>query len=129
MIAVDTNIVVRLLTGDDAKQCAAAKTLFAGGAIWIARTVLLETVWVLQSVYAFDEEAIGIGLAKLLGLKNVHVDNKASLAASLALTSKGVELADAIHLSSRPDGATFVSFDQAFVKRAKRAGVADIFSA
>jgi predicted nucleic-acid-binding protein len=129
MIAVDTNIVVRLLTGDDAKQSAAAKALFAGGAIWIARTVLLETVWVLRSVYEFEEDAIGGALTKLLGLKNVHVENKASLAAAMALREKGVELADAIHLSSRPEGATFVSFDQAFVRRAKRAGVADIFSA
>jgi predicted nucleic-acid-binding protein len=129
MIAVDTNVVVRLLTGDDAKQCAAAKAIFAGGAIWIARTVLLETAWVLQSLYEFREETVRDALVKLLGLKNVHVENKTALATALALTDKGIDLADAIHLSSRPDGATFVSFDQAFVKRAKRAGVTDIFIA
>jgi predicted nucleic-acid-binding protein len=127
VIAVDTNVVVRLLAGDDAKQSAAAKAIFAGGAIWIARTVLLETAWVLISVYGIDEEAVRDALGKLLGLKNVHTENKTTLAASLGL--KGVELADAIHLSSRPEGATFVSFDQAFVRRAKRAGVANIFSA
>lgn len=36
MIEVDTNIVVRLLTGDDAKQAGAARTLFASEDIWIA---------------------------------------------------------------------------------------------
>ena len=127
MIAVDTNVVVRLLAGDDAKQSAAAKAIFAGGAIWVARTVLLETAWVLVSVYGFDEDTVRGALGKLLGLKNVHTENKTALAASLSL--KGVEIADAIHLSSTPEGATFVSFDQAFVKRAKRAGVANIFSA
>jgi predicted nucleic-acid-binding protein len=115
--------------GDDPRQSAAAKSLFAGGAVWIARTVLLETAWVLESVYGIEPQAVRDGLQKLLGLKNVHVENKASLAAALALTDKGVELADAIHLNSRPEGASFVSFDQAFVKRAKRAGIADIFSA
>lgn len=127
MIAVDTNVVVRLLAGDDAKQTAAAKAIFAGGAIWIVRTVLLETAWVLMSVYGFDEDTVRAALGKLLGLKNVHTENKTALATSLLLN--GVEIADAIHLSSTPEGATFVSFDQAFVRRAKRAGVANIFSA
>ena len=127
MIAVDTNVVVRLLAGDDAKQTAASKAIFAGGAIWIARTILLETAWVLTSVYGFDEDTVRGTLGKLLGLKNVHTENKTALATSLSL--KGVDIADAIHLSSTPEGATFVSFDQAFVRRAKRAGVANIFSA
>ena len=51
MTAVDTNVVIRLLTADDPKQAAAATSLFAAGPIWIAKTVLLETGWVLQSGY------------------------------------------------------------------------------
>jgi predicted nucleic-acid-binding protein len=42
MIAVDTNVLVRLLTGDDPKQTAAARSLFAAEPVWIAKTVLLE---------------------------------------------------------------------------------------
>ena len=41
MIAVDTNAPVRLLTGDDPKKAAAARSLFAAEPIWIAETVLL----------------------------------------------------------------------------------------
>jgi predicted nucleic-acid-binding protein len=122
MIAVDTNVVVRLLTGDDPRQAAAAKSLFASGPIWIARTVLLETGWVLHRLYGFDESAIRDAFAKLLGLKNVHTEDKASMAAALATTAHGIELADAIHLSSRPPGAIFVSFDRSFIRRATRAG-------
>lgn len=122
MIAVDTNVVVRLLTGDDPKQAAAAKSLFAAGPIWIAKTVLLETGWVLHSLYGFDESAIREAFTKLLGLKNVHTEDKPSMAAALALTAHGIELADAIHLSSRPPGATFVSFDRSVIRRAGRAG-------
>ena len=46
MTAVDTNVVVRLLTEDHPKQTAAARSLFAAGPIWIAKTVLLETGWI-----------------------------------------------------------------------------------
>ena len=126
MIAVDTNILVRLLTADDSRQEAAARSLFAREPIWIAKTVLLETGWVLRSLYGFEESAIRDAFTKLLGLTNVHAEGESSVAAALALTAHGIELADAMHLSSRPPGAAFVSFDQSFVQRARRAGVSDI---
>ena len=120
MVAVDTNVVVRILTGDDPKQAARAKKPFASGPIWISKTVLLETGWVLRSVYGFDESQIRGALTKLLGLKNVHTEDKSSMVAALALTEHGIELADAIHLTSAPSGVTFVSFDRDFVRRARR---------
>ena len=126
MTAVDTDVVVRLLTQDDPKQAAAARSLLAAGPIWIAKTVLLETGWVLRRLYGFDESAIRDALTKLLGLKNVHTEDKPSMVAALALTLHGVELADAMHLSSRPPGAVFVSFDRSFVRRANRAGATDV---
>jgi predicted nucleic-acid-binding protein len=126
MIAVDTNVLVRLLTGDDRKQEAAARTLFARGPIWIAKTVLLETGWVLRSLYGFEESAIRDAFTKLLGLENVQVEDESSVAAALALTAHGIEFADAMHLGSRPRDASFVSFDKSFVQRARRAGVSDI---
>lgn len=126
MTAVDTNVVVRLLTGDDPKQAAAAKSLFASQPIWIAKTVLLEAGWVLRSLYGFEESAIRDAFTKLLGLKNVHMEDESSVAAALALTAHGIELADAMHLSSKPPGAVFVSFDQSFVRRAIRAGAAEV---
>jgi len=126
MIAVDTNVLVRLLTGDEPRQEAAARSLFRSEPIWIAKTVLLETGWVLRSLYGFEATAIREAFTKLLGLKNVSVEDEASVAAALALTARGIELADAMHLSSRPPGAALVSFDKSFVQRARRAGVSGI---
>ena len=126
MTAVDTNVVVRLLTGDDPKQAAVAVALFESGPIWIAKTVLLETAWVLRSLYGFEESAICEAFTRLLGLRDVHTEDKPALAAALALTTRGIELADAIHLTGRPPGASFVSFDQSFVRRANRAGVTGV---
>jgi hypothetical protein len=54
MTAVDTNLVIRLLTQDDRKQAAIASTVFATGEVWIAKSVLLETAWVLESIYGLD---------------------------------------------------------------------------
>jgi predicted nucleic-acid-binding protein len=115
-----------LLTQDDPQQAAAARALFAAGPIWIAKTVLLETGWVLRSLYGFDESAIRDAFTKLLGLKNVHTEDKASMAAARSLTVHGIELADAMHWSSRPAGAVFVSFDRSFVRRARRAGATGV---
>ena len=126
MTAVDTNVVVRLLTGDDPKQAAAAKSLFQRQPVWIAKTVLLETAWVLRCLYGYEESAIRQAFIRLLGLKNVHVEDEPSVAAALALTAQGIDLADALHLSSRPPGAVFASFDRSFVRRAKRASVAGV---
>jgi predicted nucleic-acid-binding protein len=126
MTAVDTNVLVRLLTGDDHKQQAAARFLFATGAIWIAKTVLLETGWVLRSLYGFDDEAIRDAFTRLLGLQNVHMEDEPSVAAALALVAHGIDLADAMHLISRPPGAAFSSFDRSFVRRAKRAGASGV---
>jgi predicted nucleic-acid-binding protein len=127
MIAVDTNVLVRLLTGDDPKQTAITQDLFASsGPIWIAKTVLLETGWVLRSLYGFDEAAISDAFASLLGLENVRVEDEFEIASALELTAQGIELADAIHLTGRPHDALFVSLDRAFVQRARRAGVHEV---
>jgi len=126
MIAVDTNVLVRLLVADHPKQTRAVRSLFGTETIWIAKTVLLEAAWVLRSVYGFDESAISDAFGKLLGLRNVHAEDQQCVAAALALTSHGIEFADALHLSSRPLGAAFVSLDRPFIRRAIRAGATDV---
>ena len=126
MTAVDTNVLVRLLTGDDPRQAAAARALFASTSVWIAKTVLLETCWVLQSLYGFPDQAVADALSKLLGLENVQVEDEASVADALRLASEGLEFGDALHLSSRPTEIAFVSFDRSLVRRAPHAGARDV---
>ncbi len=126
MTAVDTNVLVRLLTSDDPKQALAARELFASGSIWLAKTVLLETNWVLRSLYGFEDSAIRAALTKLLGLAQVTAEDAPAVAAALKLSERGLEFADALHLCSRPPGVRFASFDRALVQRAKRAGVSSV---
>lgn len=126
MISVDTNVLVRMLREDDAEQSAAARSLVAAGPIWIAKTVLLEAAWVLRSFHGFEEDSIRDAFDTLLGLENVHVEDEPAVVRALALVAHGIDFADAFHLSSRPPGVMFLSFDRSFVRRAKRAGVSQI---
>jgi len=50
MLAIDTNVLVRLLVRDDARQAALADQFVAKGA-WVSHLVLAETLWVLDAVY------------------------------------------------------------------------------
>lgn len=67
MRAVDTNVLVRLLARDDPHQLAAAESFVQAGA-WISHLVLMEAVWVLDSVYAIKAPQLAAGLA-LLGTR------------------------------------------------------------
>ncbi|HYZ87629.1 MAG TPA: type II toxin-antitoxin system VapC family toxin [Bryobacteraceae bacterium] len=128
MIAVDTNVLVRLLAEDDPKQTPIARALFSSNDIWIARTVLLETNWVLQAAFGLDEADINVAFRRLFGLSNVHVEQARTVTAALDLFAQGISFADALHLVSRPAGIPFFSFDKKFVNRAKRAGVPDVLA-
>jgi predicted nucleic-acid-binding protein len=64
MLAVDTNVLVRLLVRDDAKQARAADQFVAKGA-WISHLVLAETLWVLESVYERTAAQIIVALQLL----------------------------------------------------------------
>jgi predicted nucleic-acid-binding protein len=126
MTAVDTNLVVRLLTQDDRKQAAIASSVFATEEVWIAKSILLETAWVLETVYGFAVTAIRGALLLLLGLPNVRIEDEEAVATAIDLIAKGLDFADALHLVSRPVGARFISLDKALVRRAQGAGVEDV---
>lgn len=53
-VPVDTNILVRLATGDSPAEHAAAEALVVAGPVLILPTVLLETEWVLRSMYGYS---------------------------------------------------------------------------
>ncbi len=120
MLAVDTNIVVRLLVDDDPRQGAIARRLFESDEIFISVTVLLESAWVLESVYGLGRGEVAKALRALFGLANVRVEDAANVASALDAVDKGLDLADALHLSRLPAGAEFVTFDRALAKAGKK---------
>lgn len=120
MLAVDTNVVVRLLVNDDQRQGAIARDLFASDEIHISVTVLLETAWVLESVYGLDVKDVTRSLRGLLGLPNVRMEDAGNIASALDAADKGLELADALHVTRAPAHAEFVTFDRELARAAKK---------
>jgi predicted nucleic-acid-binding protein len=120
MQAVDTNVLVRLLTRDDKDQAERAQSLFQRKEVWIAKTVLLETAWVLRSLYAFGQPQITAALRGVAGLENVKLEDSAAVARAFALTDAGVEFADALHLVSMGDAESVVTFDKKFAAKARK---------
>jgi predicted nucleic-acid-binding protein len=119
MIAVDTNIIVRLLTQDDAEQYQKAHRLFASNEIFIADSVILECEWVLRFAYQFDTIKINSAMTKLFGLPNVHLTHPALLAQTLAWHSQGLDFADAFHLAYSQQTKAFFTFDRKMISAAK----------
>jgi predicted nucleic-acid-binding protein len=117
MIAVDTNVVVRLLVLDDSDQSARARDLFAAEQIFIPDTVVLETAWVLAYSYELDKDAIAVGLRRLFGLPNVHLRDAAEMALALEWCGRGLDFADALHLVQSAHCARLLTFDRRFVAR------------
>jgi predicted nucleic-acid-binding protein len=74
MRAVDTNVLVRLATRDDAGQVAAAEAFVAPGA-WVSHLVLVETVWVLTSVYGLKPPEVAAAVEILLAHTNLSVQD------------------------------------------------------
>ncbi|MFL5263917.1 MAG: PIN domain-containing protein [Anaeromyxobacteraceae bacterium] len=87
MRAVDTNVVVRLLARDDARQCAAAEAFVAGGA-FVSHLVLAEVVWVLVSVYERGPGAIASAVEMLLDHKDLAIQDADVVAAALGTYRK-----------------------------------------
>ena len=120
MRAVDTSVLVRFLANDDPEQARRALALLSTHSVWVAKTVLLETEWVLRSLYQFEAPRIADAFERLLGLPDVHVEDPRAVRQALTWFGKGLDFADALHLASRGDADTFVTFDASLRKRAER---------
>jgi predicted nucleic-acid-binding protein len=99
MRAVDTNVLVRLLTRDDARQVKAAEAFVAKGA-WVSHLVLLESVWVLSSVYDRGPSEIATAVEMLLSHKHLTLQGSDVVVAALAqyLAKPAVSFSDCLVL-------------------------------
>jgi predicted nucleic-acid-binding protein len=83
MRAVDTNVLVRLVTRDDARQVAAAEAFVSRGA-WVPQLVLAEAIWVLASVYDLGHKEIGRAVEMLLNHRDLTLQDADVVVAALA---------------------------------------------
>ena len=120
MIAVDTNLLVRILTNDDPVQARRAVKILESDNIYIPKTVLLETEWVLRHAYKIGRSNIIIGFQKLLGLPNVNVEDPDSIYQAISWYEDKFDFADALHLASSRRCIRFATFDSFFIKKARQ---------
>jgi predicted nucleic-acid-binding protein len=120
MIAVDTNVVVRVITRDDPEQAARAAQQMRAAELWLGKTMLLETEWVLRHAYGYAAAEVGTALRILVGLDNAYVEDAGAVIRALSWHAAGMDFADALHLASSADAATFVTFDERLVTTASR---------
>ncbi len=119
MIAVDTNLLVRILTNDDPIQARRAVKILKSDDIYIPKTVLLETEWVLRHAYEIGRPNIINGFQKLLGLPNVSVEDPDSIYQAISWYENKFDFTDALHLASSRRCESFATFDSSLIKKAQ----------
>ena len=117
-ITADTNVLVRALVGDDAKQSKAAQAVLRDAeVVAVALPALCELVWVLAQGYRVPLPEIAQAIRGLLNAENV-VLNRTAAEAGLAVLVEGGDFADGViaHEGSWLGADDFVSFDKKAVK-------------
>jgi predicted nucleic-acid-binding protein len=84
MRAVDTNVLVRLITRDDSTQAASADAFIEKGA-WVSILALAEAMWVLAAVYERDATRLATAVEMLLNHKCLTLQDSDIVAAALHL--------------------------------------------
>lgn len=121
MIALDTNVLVRFIVGDDHAQQRAAIRLLADRQeeFFIGDLVLAEFVWVLDSVYGYDREDIGSALQALITRSNLCFEDEIRVRRATRYHAEGGDFEDLLVLSRAQAMccAGLVSFDKQLKKR------------
>ena len=122
MIAVDTNVVIRLLIEDDPAQTARAKATLETNEVFVSSGVLIEAEWVLRALYEIDVATIAGGLESVLALPNVQVPWPNDIALLFEAFRSGMDFADTVHLidSGSANCEQFATFDARLRKRAEK---------
>jgi predicted nucleic-acid-binding protein len=84
MRAVDTNVLVRLITRDDVRQVAAAESFIEKGA-WVSVLSLAEATWVLATVYELSSTDLASAIGMLLNHRDLTLQDPENVAAALDL--------------------------------------------
>ena len=119
MAAVDTNVIVRYLVGDDAEQAEAAQVLLDGFTseepAFICREVMLEVAWVLERSYHFTRSRVAEILMDLTASDSLTVENSDDVAAAAHLYRRqGARFSDLMVLSAaeRAGATPLYTFDR-----------------
>ncbi len=123
MKALDTNVLVRFLVGDDRAQRARAARFIRtecsqDDPCFINRIVLCELVWVLESSYGYRRDRIAAALNQVLRARQLHIENLAEAWTALREYESGADFADS--LIAAINRAAGCDYTATFDRRASR---------
>ncbi len=124
-IAVDTNILARVVLRDDAGQAnAAIRILKEASLIAVSLLCLCELAWILRRGARWPKSRVSMAIRTLIEAQNVVVDRPA-VEAGLAMQEAGGDFADGImaYQGAWLGGETFVSFDRKAVAKLTAQGI------
>lgn len=123
MVALDTNVVLRVLVADDPDQCARAENAWtrasSNGGVFIPVTVVVELAWVLRVACKLDRLRIATLLHGLFDAADVTLENEAILRKALAAFERGAaDLSDYVILESARTASALpvLTFDERFAR-------------
>ena len=111
MKAVDSNVLLRLITGDDLHQEKVARPFIDGHEIFVPLTVVLEPEWGLRSFYRWPRARIADALGGLDGFDRIRLERADDLLWAIDQMRSGADFADMVHLVASGDAAAFATFD------------------
>jgi predicted nucleic-acid-binding protein len=86
MQAVDTNVLIRALIRDDPEQGPPAEAFIRDHApVWVSHVVLVETVWVLESVYDCGKPQLVEALTRIIDNRELFLEEPAVVRAALEM--------------------------------------------
>jgi predicted nucleic-acid-binding protein len=118
VVAFDTNVLVRVLVGDDPAQTKKAERAFIenakGAGVFVSLVVLVEVAWVLSAAYGWDRVAIQDRLSRLVRTRGVVLEDLELVEEALEGYRRGrADLADYLIVGkARSVGAELVTFDK-----------------
>lgn len=119
MLAVDTNVLVRLLARDHAEQVSAAEAFISKGA-WVSHLVLAETFWVLDSVYDLSRTQIATAVEMLLSHRELSLQDADVVTAALGhyRGRSAVDFSDCLvlEIARKAGHLPVATFDRNFAK-------------
>lgn len=112
MVAIDTNVIVRVILADDPEQSEQARAFIDANQTFVSLTVVLETAWVLTSRYGFPKERVVNALSRALGLPRLSVEDPEIVKDALKWIASGLDVTDALHLAQARRTEGFATFDR-----------------
>jgi predicted nucleic acid-binding protein len=117
--AVDTNVLVRLITRDDPRQLAEANSFVERGA-WVSILALAEAIWVLDTVYQLTAAELALAIDMLLDHQNLTIQDPEAVAAAIDLFRRRPSLGFSdclmLELAHKAGHLPLATFDRALGK-------------